>query len=76
MGWNKVKIKENHNGIFNNLGETKFYFIHSFYSLPANEENIIGTTFHGKKFASIINKDNVYGVQFHPEKVIFMGKTF
>ena len=76
MGWNKVKIKENHNGIFNNLGETKFYFIHSFYSLPANEENIIGTTFHGKKFASIINKDNVYGVQFHPEKSHFYGKNF
>ncbi len=76
MGWNKVKIKEKENGIFNNLGEAKFYFIHSFYTQPENEENIIGTTFHGEKFASIINKDNIYGVQFHPEKSHYYGKKF
>jgi glutamine amidotransferase len=46
-----------------------FYFVHSYYAKPANEEHILATTRFGDlKFTSAVKKDNVTGTQFHPEK--------
>jgi|TARA_B110000438_G_scaffold292935_2_gene332006 imidazole glycerol-phosphate synthase subunit HisH len=68
MGWNQVKIIKNHsllNGIEDN---TYFYFVHSFYPEPIDNNVILTTTEYGSDFASIVAKDNVYATQFHPEK--------
>jgi glutamine amidotransferase len=68
MGWNTVTIEKN-GLLFNRMPDDfRFYFVHSFHLLCANEEDILGCTFHGYKFASAIIKGNIYGVQFHPEK--------
>ena len=68
MGWNTVTIEKN-DPLFNRMpGDFRFYFVHSFHLLCANEEDVLGRTFHGYKFASAITKGNIYGVQFHPEK--------
>ena len=68
MGWNTVTIEKN-DPLFNRMpGDFRFYFVHSFHLLCANEEDVLGSTFHGYKFASAITKGNIYGVQFHPEK--------
>ena len=70
IGWNNVDIQNlDHflvQGIPNN---SYFYFVHSFYSVPENEENILGLTKYGDtEFCSITSKDNVIATQFHPEK--------
>jgi len=66
MGWNKVELVENN--LFNGLNrEIYLYFVHSLYCQVKNKD-IIGKTYYGDKFASIINKDNIFGIQPHPEK--------
>ena len=68
MGWNQVKDTQNH-FLFNDIPEeTDFYFVHSFFANPSNEEEILGTTNYGQVFASVIGNEQVMGVQFHPEK--------
>lgn len=66
MGWNKV-INSNA-GLFKDLEESKFYFVHSYHFVPEKEDYILGETDYGRKFVSSINKGNVFGAQFHPEK--------
>lgn len=73
MGWNRTYPLET-KGIFKNLEENRFYFVHSFYVLCNNEENILASTNYGQKFTSSISKNNIYGVQFHPEKSHKFGK--
>jgi imidazole glycerol-phosphate synthase subunit HisH len=45
-----------------------FYFVHSYVVAPESPELACGTTVHGERFVSAIEKDNVAAVQFHPEK--------
>jgi len=46
----------------------KFYFVHSYYCKPDNQNTIIAVANHGINFPSIVGLNNIYGVQFHPEK--------
>jgi imidazole glycerol-phosphate synthase subunit HisH len=68
MGWNDVIPPITHR-LFNNL-ETgaRFYFLHSYYFHPHNENNILSVTDYNGPYASSVYSDNVFGVQFHPEK--------
>lgn len=68
MGWNEVKNEKGH-FLLNGLNEeTDFYFVHSFYAEPTSQQDIIGSTDYGKKFASAVGNEQIMGVQFHPEK--------
>ena len=66
MGWNNVELEKNI--LFKGIDNPNFYFLHSYFFDPLNTDSIIGTTYYGKRFASIINTDNIFGIQFHPEK--------
>jgi glutamine amidotransferase len=67
MGWNKTTpIKKN--GLFKDLDDNRFYFVHSYHVLCNNNQNILATTEYSQKFVCSIIKENIYGVQFHPEK--------
>lgn len=68
MGWNTMKpVKES--PILTNLNEgSRFYFLHSYYVICNNHENILTETTYGITYASAINKNNIYGIQYHPEK--------
>ena len=72
MGWNTVRIKRNHplfSGILKNEGEDAyFYFVHSFFSKPADHRLVLGETTHGEVFSSVISSENIFATQFHPEK--------
>jgi len=73
MGWNQVKILPKTFGtkskIFNGIPDNSyFYFVHSYYAEPEDQNVIIATTEYGHEFTSAVNKNNVWGVQFHPEK--------
>ena len=67
MGWNEVNNIQN-NGLFNELNESRFYFVHSYFVKCNDSKNIMCTTNYGFEFISGILKDNIMGVQFHPEK--------
>lgn len=68
MGWNRVFVKKESPLIEDLPEEPRFYFVHSYYVLCDNEEDVLATTPYGGDFHSIVQKDNVYGAQFHPEK--------
>jgi len=48
--------------------EEFFYFVHSFYPKPKEDDVIFGTTKYGEKFCSMIVKKNIVATQFHLEK--------
>jgi len=67
MGWNKMFTKSH--PLFKGLDEEHYlYFVHSFHAVCDNEEDVIGTTEYGYKFASAVACGNIYGIQPHPEK--------
>jgi glutamine amidotransferase len=68
IGWNQV-LPVKMEGIFDVLKDNGyFYFDHSYYSLPAENEIITATTEYEINYASAVMKGNVFAVQFHPEK--------
>ncbi|MDD2646446.1 MAG: imidazole glycerol phosphate synthase subunit HisH [Patescibacteria group bacterium] len=68
MGWNSVS-PTNNNKLFQGLTDgARFYFLHSYYFLCNNQEDILATTDYGGQFTCAVNSENIYGVQFHPEK--------
>jgi len=73
MGWNQLtKMKEAPllQGI---PDESDFYFVHSYYVDPEDEDVVMSTTDYGLSFTSGIWYQNIYGVQFHPEKSSRLG---
>jgi glutamine amidotransferase len=67
MGCNTVE-RSWPSSLFEGVGEDEqFYFVHSYYPVPP-PELVIGTTFHGKTFASAFGKEGTWALQFHPEK--------
>lgn len=68
MGWNDVK-PVNNSPLFSGIeASSLFYFLHSYYFVCNNSENIICESQYGIKFTCAVAQNNVYGVQFHPEK--------
>lgn len=70
MGWDKVSIKARKDpDIFKGIPDgSYFYFVHSYYALPEDENLIASTTTYAIEFASSVARGRVWGVQFHPEK--------
>ena len=74
MGWNKIET--NNNNLFKNINNyTRFYFCHSYYFVPDQENIIINYTTYNIKICAAYNFNNIYGVQFHPEKSFLDGST-
>lgn len=67
VGWNTLHVKKNSKLLKQMETRVYLYFTHSFHVLTC-ENNIIGKTFYGYEFASMIEKNNIYGFQPHPEK--------
>lgn len=68
MGWDSVTIHKKHPVLRDITSEDEFYFVHSFYPQPSNEEDIFGTGEYEVTFPAIIGRDNIIATQFHPEK--------
>ncbi|MBI5184924.1 MAG: imidazole glycerol phosphate synthase subunit HisH [Nitrospinae bacterium] len=66
MGWNAARPCKD--SPFLGRGEKYFYFVHSYYVVPEEEDVVLATTEYGAPFVSAIWKDNILAVQFHPEK--------
>ena len=70
IGWNSVNFQDKSHFLIQGIpNNSYFYFVHSFYGIPENQENILGLTKYGEiTFSSMISKDNIVATQFHPEK--------
>jgi len=68
MGWAEAALNKP-SRLFEDMYETpRFYFVHSYYVLPEDDNDILAYAVHGNKFAAGLERDNITGVQFHPEK--------
>lgn len=68
MGWDIVDFKKQHSFVEGLTGQQRYYFVHSYYAVCENTDNVLMTCDYGIEFACSVVKDNVIGVQFHPEK--------
>jgi len=68
MGWSKVRQTHEHplwDGI---ADESRFYFAHSYFCVPANATDTVATTDYGSTVSVAIARDGLFACQFHPEK--------
>lgn len=73
MGWNQVKAQRELPILQGIPQESRFYFVHSFFPEPEDEEVILGKTPYGVEFTSAVCKENIFAFQFHPEKSSNLG---
>jgi glutamine amidotransferase len=53
---------------WNTVGDTYYYFDHSYAAFPEDEDVVAGWAEHGERFAATVRTGSLLGVQFHPEK--------
>ena len=73
IAWNQIEKPANTSWKESALAEINdkeyMYFVHSFYALPSEQENILTLTrYNNFEYCSAIKKNNVFAMQFHPEK--------
>ena len=68
IGWSPIQLKKKDH-LFKNIEKNIFYFVHSYYVEPEDQNLITSYNKFGNfKYVSSINYKNIYGFQFHPEK--------
>ena len=68
IGWNRVRQSRAH-PIFDGVPDNShFYFVNSYYPVPADPSIAIATSDYGVTFTAAIARDNVIATQFHLEK--------
>jgi len=67
MGWNTIEIKKESPFLEGIKTGDYFYFVHSFYALPADDVTA-ATSYYGLEFPAIVQKGLLFATQFHPEK--------
>ena len=69
MGWNQVTPLRTGLPIFASIPQDAyFYFAHSYYVEPQNQQGVAAITDYGSPYCSVIVTERVWGTQFHPEK--------
>lgn len=69
MGWNQVRPLHAGLPIFASISEDAyFYFAHSYYVEPQDQQGVAAVTDYGSPYCSVIVTERVWGTQFHPEK--------
>lgn len=73
MGWNRISIRKE-SGVLKDIPEgSRFYFVHSYYPKPDDDEVTAVKTDYGLEFTSAVQVGNVFASQFHPEKSSYLG---
>ncbi len=69
MGWNTALPIDSTHPIWKDFAKDPyFYFVHSFFPQPKEEQIIGSRTNYGVDFASAVQRGNLFATQFHPEK--------
>lgn len=79
MGWNEVQAIRPHPALpdpASRIPRPFFYFVHSYYPVPADPADILATCNYGGEFACAVQTNNIFAVQFHPEKSQLTGRAF
>ncbi len=67
MGWNELSVARPH-PVLDGLDGEDFYFVHSYYPVPEEPSDVLGTSEYGTVFCAAAGRENMAAVQFHPEK--------
>lgn len=68
MGWNQLNLKKSA-PLYRGIEQGSFvYFVHSYYVVPQNPDDIATTTDYDGEFTSSVWRGNLMATQFHPEK--------
>ncbi len=67
MGWNTHSIQRD-NPLIRHEERQRFYFVHSYHVVCANESDVTATCGYGYDFVAAFAHNNIFGAQFHPEK--------
>ena len=74
MGWNTVHPLNPTDPIWADMGEAPhFYYVHSYFPVPADSSLIAATSTYGVTYAAAIRKGRLLATQFHPEKSQILG---
>ena len=68
MGWNTLRIANQHPILRDIFDGDHVYFIHSFQMVVGNPKQRLAYTDYGTDITAVVGKDNLLGFQFHPEK--------
>ena len=68
MGWDYVSVLKDNNLLKDTVEKKRFYFVHSYYAVCKNTDDIWMTCDYGMPITAAVHKENIYGTQFHPEK--------
>ena len=67
MGWNTVRQQPH--ALWQGIADgARFYFVHSYFVVPADPALVTGSSAYGVPFTCAVGRDNIFAVQFHPEK--------
>jgi glutamine amidotransferase len=67
IGWSEVELVAP-SPLTDGLPASAFYHVHSLAARPESQQDVVGVSEYGERFASIVGRGAVFGVQFHPEK--------
>lgn len=76
MGWTNVQPQGGSRMFQGWDDECRFYFVHSYYVDPANQEHASGMAHYGIDFCCALEVNNIWATQFHPEKSHRYGMRF
>jgi glutamine amidotransferase len=69
MGWNRVYPNRPTHPLWEGIADGSwFYFVHSYYAVPADPTAVAAISRYPDPFAAAVVRANVFAVQFHPEK--------
>ncbi len=67
MGWSQVTQVDH--PLWDGIPDgSRFYFAHSYYVAPDNENAVVARCTYGAEFAVALTLPNLFACQFHPEK--------
>ena len=73
MGWNQARIRRPA-PILKDIEEgSYFYFVHSYYVEPAEDQVVAIETDYHRPFCAMIWRERLFATQFHPEKSQQLG---
>ena len=68
VGWSSIVFARSHPLFSGIKAHVDFYFVHSYYVVPEQEEVVAGTADYPEPFCAMVWRDNLFATQFHPEK--------
>ena len=72
MGWNRVYQRPH--ALWRGVEDGSwYYFVHSYFTVPADPAHSAGETDYGARFTCAVARDNIFATQFHPEKSADQG---